>query len=163
MDEYIKLLKIDEDIEDYDLNGLESAIFYENSKVNYELTKKFAILRILLNRCKIVIIKDTSSFVGSISIVELLRKYIPDCTIIKINSSIDAALDVDRIISMQNSVILEEGSPQQLSMKPTSVIGNMLKDLNIEDYLFKNKCSRAKISNRLLARRFSGTKKMASN
>ena len=37
----------------------------------------------------------------------------------------------------QNSVILEEGSPQQLIMKPTSAIGNMLKDLNIDDYLFK--------------------------
>ena len=109
-------------------------------------------MRILLNRCKIIIIKDTSSFVGSISIVELLKKYIPDCTIIKINNNVDAALDAERVISMQNSAILEEGTPQQLILKPTSVIGSMLKDLNVEDYLFKNKCSRAKISNRLLAK-----------
>lgn len=71
------------------------------------MTKKFAILRILLYRCKIVIIKDTTSFVGTVSIVDLIRKYIPDCTIIKINASIEASLDAERIIAMENSVILE--------------------------------------------------------
>ena len=106
VDEYIKELKIDEDIDDYDLHGLDTRIYYENSKVNYELTKKFAVLRILLYRCKIVIIKDTSAFVGSLSIVDLLKKYIPDCTIIKITNKAEAAFGVDRVIYMDNSVIL---------------------------------------------------------
>jgi hypothetical protein len=52
------------------------------------LTKKLAIIRILLNKCKIVILKDTSAFVGSISIVDILKKYIPECTIIKISNKI---------------------------------------------------------------------------
>jgi hypothetical protein len=53
-----------------------------------------------------VIIKDTSAFVGTLSIVDLLRKYIPDCTIIKISNKIELALGVDRLIFMKNSQIL---------------------------------------------------------
>ncbi len=148
------MLRIDEDIDDYDLNGLDSKIFYENTKVNYELTKKITLLRILLNRCKIVIIKDTTSFVGTLSIVEILRKYIPDCTIIEINNKIESALDSERIVSMENSVILEDGSPKQLMGKPTSAMGSMLKDLNKDDYLFKNQCSRARISSKFRPKYF---------
>lgn len=149
VDEYIKALKIDEDLEDYDLHGLDTKIFYENSKVNYELTKKFAVMRILLNRCRIVIIKDTTAFVGSLSIVDLLKKYIPECTIIKISNKIESAFGVDRIVYLENSVILEEGTPSHLMTKPTSVAGNMMKDLNMDDYLFKNQCSRARISSKM--------------
>ena len=106
-------------------------------------------MRILLNRCKIIIIKDTTAFVGSLSIVDLLKRYIPECTIIKISSKIESAFGVDRVVYMENSVILEEGSPSHLMTKPTSVVGNMMKDLNMDDYLFKNQCSRARISSKM--------------
>lgn len=75
--EYITDLKLDEDIEDFDLKGLDSQINFDNRSMNYEITKKFALLRILLYKSKIVIIKDTPSFVGSISIVDLLKKHNP--------------------------------------------------------------------------------------
>lgn len=74
--------------------------------MNYEITKKFALLRILLYKSKIVIIKDTPSFVGSISIVDLLRKHNPECTIIKIDNRIESAYGANRIIHMENSIIL---------------------------------------------------------
>ena len=34
--------------------------------------------------------------------------------------------------------------------KPTSLVGSMLKDSNYDDYLFKNKVSRAKICRRFV-------------
>lgn len=109
------------------------------------MTKKFALIRILLYRCKIVIIKDTTAFIGHHSIVDILRKYIPDCTIIKINHRGEAAFGATRIVHIENSVIVEEGTPEKLMSKPTSIIGNKLKDLDMEGYLFKNQVSRAKI------------------
>ena len=42
VDKYIKMLKLDEDIEDYDLYGLDSPIRFENNRVNNEITKKLA-------------------------------------------------------------------------------------------------------------------------
>lgn len=104
--EFVELLKIGDDIEEYDVDGLDSKIYYENTKVNYELTKKLCLLRILLARCKIVIIKDTASFVGMLSIPEILRKYIPNCTIIKINNKIESAYGCDRVVFMENSVVI---------------------------------------------------------
>lgn len=53
---------------------------------------------------------------------------------------------------MENSIILEEGTPQQLMDKPTSFLGSMLKNLNMDDYLFKNKVSRARITGRFRRR-----------
>ena len=142
---YVKELHIDHDIEDYDLHGLDSPIHFERSKVNFELTRKFAIIRILLNKSKIVIIKDTPAFVGAINIIDILKKYIPNCTIIKISNKIETAFDVDRIISLQNGVLLEQGSPSILISIPSSTIGRKLKDANMEGYLFMNKISRAKL------------------
>lgn len=100
------MLHIDEDLDDYDLHGLETKIYCENSKVNYELTKKFALLRILLYRSKIIIIKDTTAFIGSLSIIEIIKKYIPESTIIRINGKPEAAFGVDRIVHFENSVCL---------------------------------------------------------
>lgn len=85
-------------MDDYDLKGLETKIYCENTKINFELTKKFALLRILLYRSKIVIIKDTTAFIGTLSIVDIVRKYIPESTIIKINGKPEAAFGVDRIV-----------------------------------------------------------------
>ena len=73
---YIRLLKIDNDVEDYDILGLDAPIYFENSKINYQLTKKFAIARALINQSKIVIIKDTSIYIDSISIIALLKENI---------------------------------------------------------------------------------------
>lgn len=85
---YVRLLKIDHDIEDYDILGLDAPIYFENSKVNYNLTKKFAILRAMIYQSKIIIIKDTAIFIDSIQIVELLKENIPDCTIIILTNKI---------------------------------------------------------------------------
>ena len=141
----MKELHIDHDIDDYDLHGLDSEIHFERSKVNFELTKKFALVRIILNKSKIVIIKDTPGFLGALSIVDLLKKYVPNCTIIKISNKIEAAFDVGRIIALENGILKEEGSPKVLISIPSSEIGRKLKDANMEGYLFMNKISRAKL------------------
>lgn len=131
LEQYVQELHIDHDIEEYDLHGLDSMVHFERSKVNFELTRKFALIRILLNKCKVVIIKDTAAFVGAISIVEILNKYIPDCTIIKLSNKIETAFDVDRIIALQDGILLEDGDPKILATQPNSEIGRKLKDANL--------------------------------
>lgn len=149
VDALIKELKLDEDIEDYDTNGLNSEVHFEQSKVNYELTKKFALIRILLHKCPIIVIKDTTAFVGSTSIDIILRKYIPNCTIIKLSNKIEAAIDVDRIIALDNGVVSEDGTPDGLIAQPNSEIGGLLKDANIDGFLFMNKISRAHLGRKV--------------
>lgn len=79
---------MDEDIDDYDIKGLDSKIYFDNTNTNFELTKKFALLRILLYKSKVIIIKDTTNFIGSINIIEILEKYLPKSTIININDKV---------------------------------------------------------------------------
>ena len=117
VDKYIKMLKLDEDIEDYDLYGLDSPIRFENNRVNNEITKKFAIIRILLRKCPIIFIKDIPSFIGSKSMVEIFQNEIENCTIIKLSNKVEAAFDVQRIIHIENHIVLEDGDPNILMKK----------------------------------------------
>ena len=127
------------------MHGLDSLVHFENSKVNFELTRKFALVRILINKSKIVIIKDTSAFLGTLSIYDVLKKYIPTCTVIKLSNKIENAFNVDRILSIENGAIGEDGDPKLLVNIPTSKVGRMLKDANLEGYLFMHRVSRAKL------------------
>ncbi len=68
--------------------------------INSELNKKIALLRILCLKPKIVIIKDTPSFLGERSIVQIIENHIPNCTIIKISNKIEVCFDMDRIVYM---------------------------------------------------------------
>lgn len=68
--------------------------------VNSELNKKIALLRILCLKPKIVIIKDTPSFLGERSIVQIIENHIPNCTIIKISNKIEVSFDMDRVVYM---------------------------------------------------------------
>lgn len=111
IDKYVRTLRLDEDIENYDLHGLDSHITFENNKVNNEITKKFAVIRILAMRCRIIIIKDTPSFIGNKSIVEIFEKYIPDCTIIKLSNKIEDGFDCRRIVHIESHVVMEDANP----------------------------------------------------
>jgi energy-coupling factor transport system ATP-binding protein len=96
------------------------------------LAKKIAVLRVLIRKPKIVIIKDTSPFVGRWSIVELLKKYNPGCTIIKITNSLEVAYDSNRIILLEKLRIVEEGCPKKLQYDKLSKLGEMLRQCNEE-------------------------------
>jgi len=56
--------------------------------------KKLTVLRILIQKPKIVILHDTSPFIWKHEIVALVQKYIPGCTIIKITGFLDVAYDM---------------------------------------------------------------------
>jgi len=56
--------------------------------------KKIAVLRILIDKPKIVVLHDTSPFIWKHEIVKLIDKYIPKCTIIKITNFLDVAYDM---------------------------------------------------------------------
>lgn len=51
------------DLQDYAEDGLETKLDFEANQLNPSITKKIALLRILLRKPKIIIIKDTTSFV----------------------------------------------------------------------------------------------------
>jgi ABC-type multidrug transport system fused ATPase/permease subunit len=63
-DLFAQELQIEEDLENYKENRLDSIIESVEGTVNSELNKKIALLRILCLKPKIVIIKDTPSFLG---------------------------------------------------------------------------------------------------
>lgn len=90
---------------------------------------------------KIVIIKDTPSFLGERSIVQIIENHIPNCTIIKISNKIEVSFDMDRIVLMENLKVKEEGLKNDLMHTPMSQIGKMLKDSNIDGYLYMNMAS----------------------
>ena len=54
---------------------------------------------------------DTHHFIKRWNITELLHKYNPGCTIIKITKSMETAYDVDRIILFDHLKKIEEGKP----------------------------------------------------
>lgn len=91
---------MDEDFENYRENKLNSMIETVEGTVNSELNKKIALLRILCLKPKIVIIKDTPSFLGERSIVQIIENHIPNCTIIKISNKIEVSFDMDRVVYM---------------------------------------------------------------
>ncbi len=67
--EYINLLGLSMDLNDYLNEGLETQLNFEENQLNPSITKKIALLRILLHKPKIIIIKDTTSFIQTISII----------------------------------------------------------------------------------------------
>jgi hypothetical protein len=60
-------------------------------------------------------------------------------TIIKLNDSIESSFDIDRVICMEYLNIKEEGMRKQLVENSNSELGQMLKDINLEGYLYTNR------------------------
>lgn len=89
-----KALALGEDLKRFKELGLKANIQEPDEDFSEGLSKKIAMIRIVLNQSPIVIIMDTPPFVGRWSITELLRKYNPGCTIIKITNSLEVAYDV---------------------------------------------------------------------
>jgi ABC-type uncharacterized transport system fused permease/ATPase subunit len=79
---------------------LDSKIEAVEGNINSELNKKIALLRILCTKPKIVIIKDTPSFLGEHSIVQIIENHLPKCTIIKISDKIEVSFDMSIIVFM---------------------------------------------------------------
>jgi energy-coupling factor transporter ATP-binding protein EcfA2 len=98
-------------------------------------------IRIVLNQVPIVIVMDTPPFVGRWSINELLRKYNPGCTIIKITNSLEVAFDVERIVLLDHLQVIEAGNPKRLAQDRLSKIGEMLRLCNEETYIYRNRVS----------------------
>lgn len=99
-DLFARELQIDEDLENYKEDRLNSKISSVEGTVNSELNKKIALLRILCLKPKIVVIKNTPSFLGERSIVQVIENHIPNCTIVKISNKIEVSFDMDRIVFM---------------------------------------------------------------
>ncbi len=55
---------MDEDLRDFDELKLDCPISFSDVQTNSELNKKIAVLRTLIKKPKIVILKNTSSFIG---------------------------------------------------------------------------------------------------
>lgn len=94
------------------------------------LIKKVALLRILLRKPKLVILKDTDEYIDAISIIELLKQEIQNVTIIKISNFLEASLDVDRVVAMENLEVIEDGVPEDIKMCSKSKFAEQLRDVN---------------------------------
>jgi len=94
---------------------------------------------VLTRKPKVVILKDTTPFIDSLSIVDLLKKYNPGCTIIKITNTLEVAYDVSRIIYLEKLKLLEEGVPNKLIRDNFSKIGELLRECNEQMYIFRNR------------------------
>ena len=60
-------------------------------------------------------------------------------TIIKLSNSIESSFDIDRVIHMEYLNIKEEGLRKQLVEDSKSELGQLLKDINLEGYLYTNR------------------------
>ena len=136
-----KEIGMSESLKKFDKEGLATNIQEIDEDLGSGLSKKLALLRVLIRKPKIVIIKDTPPFVGRWSIVDLLRKYHPNCTIIKITNTLEVAYDADRILLLDKLRIVEEGSPKKLQTDRLSKIGEMLRSCNEQAYIYRNRVS----------------------
>jgi ABC-type bacteriocin/lantibiotic exporter with double-glycine peptidase domain len=84
----------------------------EGHKKHNELSRKIALLKLMLRRPRIVIVKDTSWIVGGKDIVELFREEQYFCTVIGIAENPQGALNVQRVILTETGKVLEEGTVQ---------------------------------------------------
>ena len=57
-------LNLDQDLTDFDELGLDSPLSFNDVQTNSEFNKKIAVLRTLIKKPKIVILKNTPSFIG---------------------------------------------------------------------------------------------------
>jgi len=73
--------------------------------------------------------------------VQIIKNHISDCTIIKISNKIEVSFDMDRIVNMENLNILSQGNKDHLMNNPQSSLGRMLRDSNIDGYLYTNMAS----------------------
>lgn len=136
-----KEIGMQDNLKKFDKEGLSTNIQEIDEDLGSGLSKKLALLRILIRKPKIVIIKDTPPFVGRWSIVDLLRKHNPKCTIIKITNSLEVAYDADRVLLLDKLRIVEEGSPKKLQTDKLSKIGEMLRSCNEQAYIYRNRVS----------------------
>ena len=81
-------------------------------------------MRILSIKPKIIIIKDIESIIDTFFVVEELKRYLGNVTIIKISSNIDEVFDIDRIIYTKNFMLIEDRLKQDAFINPFSMIGD---------------------------------------
>lgn len=136
-----KELGLGEELKQFAESGLDASIHEGNEGLSAGAGKKLAVLRVLTRRPKIVIIKDTPPFVGKWSIVELLKKYCPGCTIIKITNTLEVAYDMQRVVLLEHFKVVEEGHPKKLLTDRLSKLGEMLRNCNTEGYVYRNRVS----------------------
>lgn len=60
---WAKQLKLDEDLKDFDELLLDCPLSFNDVQTNNDFNKKLAVLRILIKKPKIIILKNTSSFI----------------------------------------------------------------------------------------------------
>jgi hypothetical protein len=96
---YARELKIDEDLKDFDELLLDCPLSFNDVQTNNDFDKKIAVLRILIKKPKIVILKNTSSFIEETPIIKLIRSC-GFCTIIKVTGNIQEVPGLERIIYM---------------------------------------------------------------
>lgn len=73
--------------------------------------------------------------------VQIIENHIPNCTIIKISKQIEVSFDMDRIVYMENLNLKEQGTKNNLINLSMSIIGKLLRDSNIDGYLYSNMAS----------------------
>lgn len=125
-----KAVGLGDDLKKFKELGLKANIQETDEEFSEGMSKKIALIRLILLKAKIVIIMDTPPFVGRWSIKEILRKYNPGCTIIKITNSLEVAFDVERVVLLEHLNIAEEGNPRKLANDQLSKIGEMLRLCN---------------------------------
>lgn len=73
--------------------------------------------------------------------VQIIENHIPKCTIIKLSKQIEVSFDMDRIVMMENLSIKEQGHKSNLMSLSVSTIGQLLRESNIDGYLYSNMAS----------------------
>ncbi len=78
-------MNISKEVPDFDRHGLQTVVNWQEK--NKSLSRKIAMLRILLRKPNIVIIKDTPWVVGSKDVLKWLREADIHCIVIGISES----------------------------------------------------------------------------
>ena len=96
-------------------------------------------MRLIMVKTPIVIVADTNPFIDKWSIKDLVQKYNPGCTLIKITNSFDVAFDADRVVLFENLKRVEDGDPKELVKLEFSQIGKLLRMCDKESFIYRYK------------------------
>jgi hypothetical protein len=83
---WARQLKLDEDLKDFNELLLDCPLSFNDVQTNNDFNKKLAVLRILIKKPKIIILKNTSSFIEETSIIEMIKNSC-FCTVIKLTGN----------------------------------------------------------------------------
>jgi len=129
-DEIIRVLRLCCLDEYVDSSGLLSVVETNGTNLSVGERQLMCLGRALLRGSRVVVLDEATASIDNETdsrIQTILRESLKGCTVLTIAHRIDTILHSDRVLVLDKGSVLEDGSPEELLAKPTSVFSGFVK------------------------------------